>query len=152
MLSSRDRLKRARPAQPGMSIGHHKITAGTFGAVVKDKRSGKPLILSNNHVLANISNGSDGKAKKGDIILQPGSYDGGKEDNDAIGYLERFVPIYNDEQPYCPIMLGVNRVLIGLSKLLGASYRTNPMVMENKVDCAVASIESTEMVSDESWG
>ncbi|WP_027339759.1 hypothetical protein [Halonatronum saccharophilum] len=151
-LLSRNRLKRSRPAQPGMSIGHYKITAGTFGAVVKDKRSGKPLILSNNHVLANISNGSDGKAKKGDVILQPGSYDGGKEDNDVIGYLERFVPIYNDEQPFCPIMVGVNRVLKGFGKLVGASYRTNPMVMENKVDCAVATIESPDMVDEEILG
>src|SRR3989338_2088245 len=44
---------RARPARGGASIGHYKITAGTLGCLVRDKKSGKTLILSNNHVLAN---------------------------------------------------------------------------------------------------
>ena len=62
---------RVRPALPGYSIGHHNITAGTFGCLVQDIRRcsckfeksdcrtptgddcpGDYLILSNNHVLA----------------------------------------------------------------------------------------------------
>jgi len=43
-----DRTGRARPAKPGLSIGHYKISAGTFGAVVRDASTGRPLILSNN--------------------------------------------------------------------------------------------------------
>ncbi|HBS58862.1 MAG TPA: hypothetical protein DEA44_06325, partial [Firmicutes bacterium] len=70
-----------------------KISAGTFGAVVKDKDTGQPLILSNNHVLANISDGTDERSKIGDPILQPGRYDGGT-DKDVIAHLERFVPLY----------------------------------------------------------
>lgn len=67
-----ERKKKIRPAVPGSSIGHYKVSAGTFGAVVKDKKSGGKLILSNNHILANRSNGKDGLAKPGDPILQPG--------------------------------------------------------------------------------
>ncbi len=74
-----ERAVKMRPALPGSSIGHYKISAGTFGVVVRDKNSGEKLILSNNHILANGSNGSDGRASVGDAILQPGPYDGGKQ-------------------------------------------------------------------------
>ena len=79
---------RFRPAPGGVSLGHYKITAGTLGCLVKDKKSGKVLILSNNHVLANSN-----KAEKGDPILQPGPYDGGKKPKDLIGYLENWIEI-----------------------------------------------------------
>jgi hypothetical protein len=36
----------------GVSIGHYKGTAGTAGCLVKDKKTGEILILSNAHVLA----------------------------------------------------------------------------------------------------
>lgn len=87
------RTDRDVPAQPGVSIGHYKITAGTFGAVVKDKKTGEPLILSNNHVLANGSNGRDNKAKIGDPILLPGPHDGGTLEDNVIGKLFRFQPV-----------------------------------------------------------
>ncbi len=86
------RTAKMRPAQPGVSIAHYKVTAGTFGAVVVDRRTRELLILSNNHVLANSTNGRDRLAKKGDAILQPGPYDGGSM-TDAIAALERFIPI-----------------------------------------------------------
>ncbi len=86
------RSKKYRPAPGGVSIGHYKISAGTLGAVVKDNKTDEPLILSNNHVLANITNGYDGRAKIGDPILQPGSYDKGS-DEDVIGHLERYIPL-----------------------------------------------------------
>jgi hypothetical protein len=86
---------KTRPALPGFSIGHHAITAGTFGCVVRDIRRSDPqpgegdyLILSNNHVLANVNT-----AKPGDLILQPGPFDGGLFPSDAIATLERFEPI-----------------------------------------------------------
>ena len=41
---------RHRPAPGGVSIGHRDITAGTLGCLVK--KDGRPVILSNNHVLA----------------------------------------------------------------------------------------------------
>ena len=98
---------RVRPALPGYSIGHHSITAGTFGCVVRDIRRGcyklekeccsassreecsdDYLILSNNHVLAATNNGNPG-----DMILQPGPFDGGVYPSDAIAALERFEPV-----------------------------------------------------------
>jgi hypothetical protein len=80
---------RIRPARPGYSIGHYKITAGTFGCLVRDTcYPCRTHILSNNHVLAN----SDA-ASIGDPILQPGAYDGGKIPGDVIARLTRFVPI-----------------------------------------------------------
>ena len=44
------RTERWRPAPGGVSIGHVKITAGTFGSRVFDKYTGRRLILSNCHV------------------------------------------------------------------------------------------------------
>ena len=79
---------RSRPARGGASLGHFKITAGTLGCLVKDKKTGKTLILSNNHVLANSN-----EAKKGDAILQPGTADGGRNPRDKIAELERWVEV-----------------------------------------------------------
>ena len=64
------------------------VMSGTLGCLVKDKATHEILILSNNHVLANSN-----EAKKGDSILQPGPYDGGKKAKDTIGTLERWVEI-----------------------------------------------------------
>ena len=82
-----------RPAPPGVSIGHFRITAGTFGSVVYDKATGQPLILSNNHVIANASNGRDFRAQIGDTILQPGPMDGGLNNANIIAKLNRFIPL-----------------------------------------------------------
>jgi hypothetical protein len=99
---------RVRPALPGFSIGHHDITAGTFGCLVRDIRRcccdlekgaccctptkeecrGDYLILSNNHVLAASNLG-----RPGDLVLQPGPFDGGVYPADAIATLERFEPL-----------------------------------------------------------
>lgn len=80
---------RLRPARPGYSIGHYKITAGTFGALVRDVCPPcRVHILSNNHVLANTN-----AAAIGDPVLQPGAYDGGTLRGDTVAHLARFVPI-----------------------------------------------------------
>ena len=74
-----------KPVQPGNSIGHVQVTAGTLGAFVKlDKQL---MILSNSHVLA-----LSGKAKKGDDILYPGKHDGGKKPKDLVAKLVDYVP------------------------------------------------------------
>lgn len=57
------------PLQPGYSIGHHKISYGTLGCLVKDRKTSETLLLSNNHVLANMND-----ADKGDDIMHPGPY------------------------------------------------------------------------------
>lgn len=80
------RTEKVRPAPPGVSIGHYLITAGTFGAVVYDNSSVQPMILSNNHVLANATNGNDQRASINDRIYQPGSFDFVHVD---LGYADR---------------------------------------------------------------
>lgn len=88
--------KRVRPARPGYSVGHFKITAGTIGAGAYDLSPipGIPpryYVLSNNHVLANSN-----QANIGDPILQPGPFDGGSLPADVLGRLARYVPIKFD--------------------------------------------------------
>ena len=64
-LTPLDPKARYRPARPGVSIGHYRITTGTLGFIVyKDTI---PYMLSNNHVLANTNN-----SQVGDPIYQPG--------------------------------------------------------------------------------
>jgi len=108
---------RMRPAQPGLSIGHKDITAGTFGCVVEDNETGAWLILSNNHVLANVN-----QAEVGDEILQPGAHDGGTVPDDVIGTLEPFVPIVmgNATPATCPIAGMITDILNGMARFLGS--------------------------------
>lgn len=81
---------RVRPAKPGHSIGHYRITAGTFGCLARDAcYPGHIYILSNNHVLANSN-----AAAIGDSIIQPGRVDGGSSPGDKVATLSRFVPIH----------------------------------------------------------
>lgn len=77
------RRRRLEKVQPGVSISHYSGTAGTLGAIVYDKQSGQPLLLSNWHVLA--GNG----AQVGDQIVQPGPFDDGDISHNHIGKLER---------------------------------------------------------------
>lgn len=81
---------RVRPAMPGYSIGHAKVSAGTFGCLVRDlhSTSQQHLLLGNNHVLADTNRG-----RLGDPILQPGPCDGGVDPADTVAILERFEPI-----------------------------------------------------------
>ena len=73
------------PVPTGVSVGHPDITAGTIAARVTNGT--KVFILSNNHVLANVNQGTPG-----DPILQPGAYDGGTL-YDAIANLTEFKQI-----------------------------------------------------------
>ena len=78
-----------RPLRIGSSVGHFQITAGTLGGFVHARGGGAlPLILSNNHVLAN-----ENRAKKGDAILQPGQLDHGQVPADVVGALLAFVKL-----------------------------------------------------------
>ncbi len=83
LVNPRDRFRPNIPA--GVSVGHFKVTAGSLGAVVYDKDSGEPLILSNNHVLANSNEG-----EIGDVILQPGPTDHGARPDDVVAKLHRY--------------------------------------------------------------
>jgi len=79
-----------RPMKGGISIGHEYVTAGTLGCIVYDKYTGEPVILSNNHVLANTDTPTNNKAEVGDRIYQPGRIDGGTE---VAGRLLRWLPL-----------------------------------------------------------
>lgn len=80
---------RERPATLGISIGNaNEASAGTLGAVVIDKTDESLCILSNNHVMAR-----ENAAMIGEMIVQPGVYDGGSSPADDIATLKRFVTI-----------------------------------------------------------
>lgn len=93
---------RFRPEIPsGVSAGHFAITAGTLGAIVKDRMTGEKLLLSNNHVFANSND-----AQLGDAILQPGPADGGQNPGDQVARLERFIPLTYVEDANQPLPNG----------------------------------------------
>ncbi len=135
------RKVKKRPAQPGMSLGHYKVTAGTFGAVVKDKKTGEPLILSNNHILANATDGRDGRASKGDAIFQPAPYDGGT-DKEKIAELLRFVPVYRSEkETECRVANSAAKIGNKLIQLVRPAYKIRFVKQyrgSNVIDAALA--------------
>lgn len=142
------RTERWRPAPPGVSIGHYAITAGTFGAVVRDRSTGARLILSNNHVLANMNN-----AQVGDAILQPGPIDGGTS-GDLIAHLERFCRIEFPTSPgQCNIASGVAGLANLVARMLGSQHRLQAMQVHaqatNRVDAAVARPVDDSVITDE---
>ncbi len=148
--------QRMRPVHPGLSIGHEKITAGTFGLVVE--RNGERLMLSNNHVLANCNSG-----KLGDRVLQPGRYDGGKADKDAIAHLVEFVPIFFDEDAVAaPQTATLKSRAVAMPRGCGSALVRNgrgtaPVETfnqrgKNRVDCALALPEEQRMLSLEIAG
>lgn len=141
-LTIEDPKVRRRPAQPGISIGHYEITAGTFGLLVQ--RNGDRFILSNNHVLANSND-----AKVGDPIYQPGPTDGGTS-NDRIATLADFEALdYGSESGTCSIAESVATVINLLAQLAGSSHRLKPVVQTlgiNTMDAALAQPDLPELV------
>ncbi|EWY39508.1 hypothetical protein N825_05235 [Skermanella stibiiresistens SB22] len=79
---------RQRPLLIGCSVAHHAVTAGSLGGFFRQRGTGQPVLLSNNHVLAN-----EDQAKAGDAVLQPGAFDGGRRFKDRIGTLLQAVPM-----------------------------------------------------------
>ncbi len=66
---------RTSPVDPiigGISVGHIRVTGGTLGAIVWDRKDSEVCILSSWHVLC-----VDSSCKPGDPIYQPASVDGG---------------------------------------------------------------------------
>jgi len=156
LINPRDRFRPNIPA--GISMGHYKVTAGTLGAVVFDRTTGEPLLLSNNHVFANSND-----AEIGDAILQPGSTDHGLRPEDTVAQLHRFEQLrfYNDsgsELPGAPPLFPAGScdivdvfVSVGnlLGRLSGSTKRLtsvpasqiqseDPLIYPNQVDAALA--------------
>jgi hypothetical protein len=135
-----DRTKRIRPAPGGVSIGHFQITAGTLGVLAH--RGGRPVILSNNHVLANQN-----AARVGDPILQPGPADGGRL-QDTIARLVDFVPIQFHERRLGPL----GRLLAPLLAVAGLGIKRLPTGSVNRVDAAVAEPIDAQSVAPNTSG
>lgn len=151
-----DRSARWRPARPGVSFGHRSVTAGTFGAVVKDRKTGEVYMLSNNHVAANGTDGRDGRAGVGDEVLQPGPYDGGTREHDVIGRLERFVPLHPMfKAPVCPWAQRAERVLNVPLRWFARGYSMQLVKKhpeDNFVDCALVKPEDPATVAKDIIG
>ncbi len=150
------RHDRQRPAPGGVSVGHREVTSGTLAVWVRDKESGEPLILSNNHVIANTTSGNDGRASINDPVLQPGPYDGGDSSNDVIAHLKGFVPIYLEAaEAQCPTSRQFEQSLNLLLQLFVPGYRVKFHRLSeqvNLVDAAVASPVETSYATDEILG
>ncbi|MEC9376080.1 MAG: hypothetical protein VYA80_06880 [Pseudomonadota bacterium] len=104
-ISTTDRL---RPVPNGVSIGHPNITAGTLGCIVT--QGCHILALSNNHVLADSND-----AFVGDLIIQPGVFDGGTYPTDNVGTLFSSVEIIMSETAF-------NRVDGALALVNGSDF------------------------------
>ncbi len=108
--------QRVRPVKPGYSAGHPDITAGTIGGLFLDADN-EPVILSNNHVLAN-----ENKAKVGDLIYQPGPADSRGNldfrgwdtviDIPYIGTLKRFYELAANGNPHDSAIAAVHPRLV----------------------------------------
>ena len=84
-----------RPVPIGVSTGHPNVTAGTIGARATD--GARVFALSNNHIVAAVNGG-----REGDVLLQPGRADGGRNPDDAIGSLYDFEPLHFCQLLSCP--------------------------------------------------
>lgn len=142
-LGSRDRWRPVVP--PGVTIGHYRITAGTFGCLVR--RGEERFILSNNHVLADVNNGHEG-----DAILQPGPADGGAMD-DRIATLADYVPLdFGTAPPECPSAELSAKLLNYVAGAFGSRHRLQAVKRSegvNRVDAALARPLSPDLVSNE---
>ncbi|MFQ6100417.1 MAG: trypsin-like serine protease [Anaerolineae bacterium] len=139
----RDRWRPVVP--PGVSVGHYRITAGTFGCLVR--RGEERFILSNNHVLADVNNG-----QQGDAILQPGPADGGMAE-DRIATLADYVPLdFGTAPPDCPIAEWSAKLLNYVAGAFGSSHQLQAVKQtagDNRVDAALARLLSPELVNNE---
>lgn len=142
-LGPRDRWRPVVP--PGVSVGHHQITSGTFGCLVQ--REGERFILSNNHVLAAVNEG-----EVGDAILQPGTADGGGMD-DCIAALADYVPIdFGSSPSECSVANLSVKLLNYVARALGSSHQLQAVRQTagvNRVDAALARPLSPDLVSNE---
>lgn len=79
-----NRTGRADPLRGGISISsERRNSAGTLGCLVRDRRTGEDLLLSNWHVIV-----GDWWARPGQHIYQPGRLDGGRA-TDTVALLDR---------------------------------------------------------------
>ena len=137
---------RFRPAPGGVSVGHVGTTAGTLGCWVK--KNGQPVMLSNNHVLANSN-----AAEIGDAILQPGPFDDGNFPQDHIANLTQFVPIsFQGEPSECQFANAVISVFNLGCRMISSNTRYEVVKIQaedNLVDAAIAAPLNMADVKDD---
>ena len=113
-----DRQARLDPLKGGISVGTLAET-GTLGAIVWDKAAGRPVALSNWHVLAARATESS--------VFQPGPLDGGHSSDNFIGrrigagVLNRNIDAAVatiDRRPADPTILGMDIEVRGVAKPL----------------------------------
>jgi hypothetical protein len=142
-----DKKARHRPCPMGTSGGHLQVTAGTNGELLRDRKSNKLCIGTNNHVGANSND-----ARIGDPYLQPGAYDGGRYPDDVIGHLLRFIPIvFEDEQGGCGTARAFSGIFNFFTRLIGSRTRLIPVVKsrrDNLVDAAMIEVNASDVKSD----
>jgi len=128
---------RVRPLKAGVSIGHYKITAGTFGWLYE--KDEEEYLGSNAHVFTPDPS-KPPKLFKGDMILSPGPYDGGTL-KDAVGkyvWHKQIKPLASG----CSVANGIAKLLNSISKTIGSKSRFKVVVEEvNNIDFAVATKE-----------
>jgi hypothetical protein len=139
---------RRRPSQPGISIGHKEITAGTFGLLVH--RQGQAYILSNNHVLANSN-----VASVGDAIYQPGPADSGTA-ADQLATLAEYEPLdFGDNPGECRVAQTLANLVNLIARLSGSDHRLEPIRETpglNLMDAALALPDDPSQVLSEVLG
>jgi len=140
-----DKKARHRPCPMGTSGGHYLVTAGTNGELLRDKRTGKICIGTNNHVGANSND-----AQIGDPYLQPAPYDGGTVQNDTIGHLLRFVPIaFVLDESDCTAARFWSGIYNVPARAFGRMTRLRPVVAfpeYNLVDAAVIEVAENDVL------
>jgi hypothetical protein len=130
LVDRQELTRKRRPCPGGFSVGHYNITAGTLGCWVLD-REGKAVLLSNNHVLANSN-----EATEGDRITQPGPYDLNGVTTDPtnwIGHLQEFATINTGTSPGGCSIPGIGKFFSN-PKPKGAVEQPYP----NLIDAAIA--------------
>jgi len=99
-----------------------------------------------------VWSGNSNQGKAGDLILQPGVYDGGTAE-DQIAVLADFVPInFGTGAPTCPVAKGVESFLNWAARAVGSSHRVaafREIPATNRVDAAIARPLSADLVTRE---
>jgi hypothetical protein len=100
-LTPSDLQRIRRPLVIGCSVGHVQATAGTVGLIAKHRKTGRTVLLSNSHVLAQA-----GLAHLGDAVTQPGRIDGGGV-NDHVAALLDFAPMKTEGSNFVDAAIAV---------------------------------------------
>lgn len=126
LLTFLDRRARNRPLRAGMSVGNPRVTAGTLGAVVFQRITGRAMLLSNFHVLAGAR-----AAVAGEAVLQPGTVDGGQDPRDRVATLARMRLDATMDAAVANLDLGVEHrtEVLGIGAITGTTAPTLGMLV-----------------------